>query len=108
MSKSPTSFNSPGRKTLAEADIEGVANALLALSREVWVLIDRLAATEAVLAARGIDIREDIENFTPDATLRKELDGRGATLVDNVLRAMAGVDGEDDSEDDNDARGNKG
>lgn len=96
MSKSPTSFNSPGRKTLGEADIEGVANAVLALSREVWVLMDRLAATEAVLAERGIDIHDDIEKFTPSAQLRKELDARGATLVDNVLRAMAGVDGEDD------------
>lgn len=95
MSDDPTSFNNPGRKTLADTDIEGVASAVLALSRELWVLMDRQAVTEAVLAARGIDIREDIENFIPDVELQESLNQRGAALADGVLKAMAGMDGED-------------
>lgn len=97
LSQAPSSYNDPGRKTLVDADVKGVASAVLALTREVWVLTDRLAATEAILAARGIDIRDEIEHYSPDPALRKVLDERGAALVDSVVRAMAGMDGEEDA-----------
>ncbi|MFT7288571.1 MAG: hypothetical protein ACI87W_002693 [Halieaceae bacterium] len=90
----PKDFNTPGRKTLADADLEGLASAVLELSRELWVLKDRQAVTEAVLAARGIDIREDIESFRPDAELQEQLNQRGAALAASILNVMAGIDGE--------------
>lgn len=95
MEADPRSFNAPGRKTLDDTDIESVASAVLALTREVWVLLDRQLVTEAILASRGIDIRDEIERFTPDETLQQELNRRGETLTDAVLRALAGIDRED-------------
>ena len=95
ISSDPTSFNKPGRKTLDSTDLEGVANAVMALTREVWVLQDRQIITEAILAQRGIDIREEIERFTPDTDLQQKLNQRGEILTDAVLRALAGMDRED-------------
>lgn len=95
ISMDPTDFNKPDRKTLNESDLEGVANAVMALTREVWVLQDRQVITEAILAERGIDIREEIERFTPGEELQKELNRRGEILTDAVMRALAGMDRED-------------
>ena len=75
--------------------MEAVASAVMALTREVWVLQDRQVITEAILAERGIDIRDEIERFTPDEELQKELNRRGEILTDAVLRALAGMDRED-------------
>ena len=95
ISMDPTDFNKPDRKTLNESDLEAVASAVMALTREVWVLQDRQVITEAILAKRGIDIRDEIERFTPDEELQKELNRRGEILTDAVLRALAGMDRED-------------
>ena len=91
----PTSYNKPDRKTLDAADLEAVASAVMALTREVWVLQDRQLVTEAILAERGIDIRDAIERFTPDEDLQQELNRRGEILTDAVMRALAGLDRED-------------
>lgn len=89
--KDPTSFNFPDRRTLEDADVGRVGEALLTLTREVWVLTDRLTVIEAVLAKRGMDIREEIEAFEPDEDLRSEMDARGKALVSAVLNTLAGL-----------------
>ncbi|MEQ8514455.1 MAG: hypothetical protein RIC38_02510 [Chromatocurvus sp.] len=92
MSMEPKDFNEPGRQTLVDADIAGVADGLLMLTRELWVVSDRLEIMEAVLRERGIDISEDMERFQPDQALQSRLDEKGERLVRSVLNAIAGVD----------------
>lgn len=96
--KSPTSFNNPGRKTLTDADMQGLGDALLALTREVWVLTDRLAAVESVLAERGIDIKDDVDRFVPDADQNAQLQDQGKALVSSILGALARSDAKNDSQ----------
>jgi hypothetical protein len=89
--QNPISYNHPDRPTLHEADCGQLGAALIVLTKEVWVLRDRMMVTEAVLAERGIDLREAIEQHQPDAALRAKLDEQGAKLVASVLDALAGI-----------------
>ena len=90
----PTSFNHPIRETLAEADVGRVGSAVLALTRELWVLSDRMAVMEALLERHGIDIGGEIERFEPDAQMQARLDQRGQALVEGILAALAGTEGD--------------
>lgn len=87
----PEAWNLPDRATLAPADTAALAQALLALTREVWVLTDRMLVTEAVLAERGIDLAGAIERHQPDAALQARLDAAGARLAAAVTGALGGV-----------------
>ncbi len=90
----PRSHNHPDRPTLNEADVANLGQALLALTREVWVLTDRVLVTEEVLRRRGIDIAHDIETFQPDAEMQERLNEKGKRLVASVVNALAGIEGE--------------
>lgn len=98
-SPDPREFNRPGRQTLVDADVAGVADGLLMLTRELWVVSDRLEIMQAVLEERGIDIRADVEHFQPDEALQARLNDNGERLVSCVLNAIAGL-GPADSEPD--------
>lgn len=84
-------INHPERLTLVDADAGQLGAALLALTREVWVLTDRMMVTEEVLARRGIDIAAEIEAFQPDAAMQQKLDAAGERLVASVIDALAGL-----------------
>lgn len=84
-------INSPDRTTLVDADASQLGMAVLALTREVWSLTDRIMVTQSVLARHGIDIAAEIEAFQPDAQMQQRLDEAGGRLVANVLNALAGL-----------------
>lgn len=87
----PKSYNTPDRPTLHEGDVGQLGAAVIALTREVWVLTDRLAVLEAVMARHGIDATAEIEAFQPDAVMQAALDEKGKRLVSNVVNALAGI-----------------
>ncbi|NBC38155.1 hypothetical protein GTZ99_16515 [Novosphingobium sp. FSY-8] len=87
----PTAYNHPARPTLNEVDTGALGAALLALTKEVWVLTDRMMVMEEVLAQRGIDISAQIDAHQPDPDLQSRLNARGAKLVAGVLDALSGV-----------------
>lgn len=91
MTIDPRSYNYPDRKTLESADIPGLGDAVLVLAREVWVLTDRLAVMQAVLAKRGIDIADEIDAFQPDEALQAELNEKGQKLLAEITNAIAGI-----------------
>ena len=91
MTMDPRSYNYPDRKTLDSADIPGLGDAILVLAREVWVLTDRLAVMQAVLAKRGIDIAEEVETFQPDEALQAQLDEKSQRLLTEITNAIAGI-----------------
>ncbi|QBM75109.1 hypothetical protein E2E30_04575 [Sphingomonas sp. AAP5] len=78
----------PARRILKPAQIDGVASAVLALAREIWVLRDRQIVTEAVLAARGIDLATAIDAFEPDVALQRRLDTERDRLIALVADAI--------------------
>ena len=90
MSEDPRSYNRPDRPSLSAEDVPALGEALLNLTRELWVLTDRMAVLEAVLEQRGIDVTEAIENFTPDEDMQKRLLERGSALVASVMDPFTG------------------
>ena len=90
MNDDPRSFNNPDRPTLTADDLPGVGQAVMTLTHELYVLIDRLAALEAVLERHGLDVSAEIEAFKPDAKQQERLNKRGRALVSRVTNAIAG------------------
>ncbi len=88
MSKTPQSFNKPGRPTLEDTDIAGVGAAVLTLTRELWILNDRVQVLEAVLAEKGIEVQQEIENYQPSEEMQARLNEQSQALVEKVLAAM--------------------
>lgn len=87
----PRSYNTPDRPTLHEGDVGQLGAAVIALTREMWVLTDRMMVLEAVLNRHGIDATAEIEAFQPDADMQARLDARGERLVANVINVIAGI-----------------
>lgn len=75
------------RQILPPSRIDDVAEAVLALARELWVVADRQIVTEALLARHGVTTA-DIDAFQPDADTEARLDTRRRQIVDNLLVAL--------------------
>lgn len=78
------------RLILTPDRIDDVAKAVLALTRELWVVRDRQMVTEAVLAGRGIDIQDEVDRFQPDAALQSRLDQERDRIIAAVASALGG------------------
>lgn len=90
MNDDPRSFNSPDRPTLTADDMPGVGQAVMTLTHELYVLIDRIAALEAVLERHGLSVGEEIEAYKPTEEQQEQLNERGRALVARVTNALAG------------------
>jgi hypothetical protein len=80
----------PERTILKPEQIDGVAQAVLAVARELWVTIDRQLVLEAVLAKRGLDVSAEIDALEPDPALQAKLDARRAGLLETITQALNG------------------
>jgi hypothetical protein len=88
----PRSFNTPERPSLTAEDVPALGEALLNLTRELWVLTDRVMVLEAVLEQQGRDVSAAIEAFEPDEAFQERAKARGSALVASVLEPFAGGD----------------
>lgn len=86
-----TEFNTPDFRGLGTEHLDGLARAVVLLTREVCVLTDRMLVMEAVLEAKGIAAAEAIDTHAPDAALQARIDARSEALIGNVLKALAGL-----------------
>lgn len=75
------------RRILTADRIDDLGEAILALTREIWVLTDRQAVLEAVLAEQGVDCSA-VDRYQPDAAMSERLAARRQQLIDNVLVAL--------------------
>lgn len=75
------------RRILPDSRIDDLGEAIIALTREIWVLSDRQAVLEAVLTEQGVDLSR-IDRYQPDAAMTDRLAARRQQLVDNVLAAL--------------------
>lgn len=89
--KDPIEFNRPAQQMLSDTDIDGVGRAVMTLCHELWVVKDRMAVLEAVLADNGIDAETAIDAFQPDAALQDKLNQDGRALVERILSALNGT-----------------
>ena len=90
MNDDPRSFNNPDRPTLTTDDMPGLGQAVMTLTHELYVLIDRIAALEAVLERHGLNVGEEIEAYKPTEEQQERLNKRGRDLVARVTNALAG------------------
>lgn len=90
MKSDPRSFNTPDRPTLTAEDVPGLGQAVLTLTHELYILIDRIAALEAVLQVHGLNVGAEIEALKPGEAQQHRLNERGRALVARITNALAG------------------
>jgi hypothetical protein len=66
-----------------------VAQALLCLAREVWLLRDRQIVSEAILAERGLDLRAAIDHYQPSAEVAERLARERHRFTAEIVAALA-------------------
>ena len=76
------------RRILSVSQLDQLGEALVALTGEVWILTDRLAVLEAVLANHGIDARAEVDRFVPSPEMEKALNTKRDKLIATVLAAF--------------------
>jgi len=86
----PSNVQPRRRKALNSDDVDKLGQALLTLASELWAVKDRQFVTEAILKARGIDISEDIDTFTPDPELEAKLMHERQTLIKKLALDISG------------------
>jgi hypothetical protein len=86
--RDPLISDPPPRRILDPAQIDHVAEAVIGLARELWVLTDRFTVMEMVMAARGIDLAAEIDAYQPDAAVQAELSAKRARLMRTILAAL--------------------
>jgi hypothetical protein len=80
----------PPRRILAPEQVDDLAEALLVLARELWVVRDRQIVTELILAERGMDITAAIDAYEPSAGVQAQLDAERDRVVDRIAKALSG------------------
>jgi hypothetical protein len=65
-----------------------VAQLALTLAKELWMLRDRQLVLERVLSANGVDIREQVNRFQPDAEFAAVLEQERGRFVRTVIDAL--------------------
>lgn len=78
----------PARQIFKPEQIDDVAEAVIALTRELWVTADRVAILEKVLEHRGVPVQAEIDAFQPDEAFQAELDAKRDRLLNAVLVAL--------------------
>jgi hypothetical protein len=89
MTEDPRSYNTPELRALIPEQIDNLGRAVITLTREICVLTDRLAVTEAVLAERGIDIAEAVATHQPDSALQGRIDAQVSRIIGDILGTLS-------------------
>lgn len=84
---SPDPSRTSARQILGPMQIDQLGEAVIALTREVWILTDRLAVIEAVLAETGIDMAK-VDRYQPDEAMAAKLDAKRKTLIGHIIAAL--------------------
>jgi hypothetical protein len=73
---------------LRPEDIDRLGQALITLTKELWVVKDRVRVLETVLADAGVVTPDAVDTFQPDEALQEILDKDRAQLIEQVLGAL--------------------
>jgi len=75
---------------LKPADLDRLGQALLTLTKELWVVKDRVKVLEAALAEAGVIPPDAADSFQPDNTLSEALTAERIQLINSVLGSLEG------------------
>jgi len=75
---------------LKPEDLDRLAEAVIALTEEVWVLRDRQKVLEAVLEKNGLLAEGQTDLHQADEALSADLASERQALIDRVLGALKG------------------
>jgi len=75
-------------QNLRPGDIDKLGQALLTLTKELWVVKDRLRVLEAALAEAGVIPPDAVDTFQPDEELSAVLDKECTQLIEHVLTTL--------------------
>ena len=70
---------------LRTEDLDRLGQALITLTKELWVIKDRQKILEAALAEAGVVLPDTIDKYRPDDALSAQLEAERAQLIDQVL-----------------------
>jgi hypothetical protein len=76
------------RRMLTLDQLDDLGEALLSLTREVWVLTDRVHVLEAVLEKHGVLADAEVDDFQPSPELQAQLNAKRDAMVQNIMRAL--------------------
>lgn len=75
----------PGKAYFDDVVIDNILDALLELSAAVWTYHDRVNVLETILAQKGIEVGEAIEDHVPDADEIARREKERMALVNRVF-----------------------
>ncbi len=81
----------PDADALGPEQIDDLGRAVLTLTKELCVLIDRQVIVEKLLEDAGIATAEQIDTCQPDDALQKVIDARTSEVVRAVIGELSGV-----------------
>lgn len=73
---------------LSPADLDQLGQALITLTKELWVLKDRQLILEAALADAGIVAKEVVDRYQPDEMLNERLRAERQRLIDTIIDVL--------------------
>ena len=82
----------PRVRRLRPSQVDDLGETIMVLTREIWVLTDRLASLESILERKGIVVDEEIERFQPTEAQDARLKARREALLAAVASALRGLD----------------
>jgi hypothetical protein len=73
---------------LQSDDIDRLGQALITLTRELWILKDRQRVLEGALIDAGVLDRDAVDNYQPDAALTETLEAERKRIIDELINAL--------------------
>lgn len=92
MSSDPKDYNFPKADLLRPEQIDNLGRALISLTREVCVLTDRQMVLERVLAEKGVDVADAVDNYQPDEAMQKRLDAATQAIISSIIGELSGAE----------------
>jgi len=76
-------------QNLRAGDLDRLGQALITLTKELWVVKDRVRVLEATLADAKLIAPDAVDRFEPDGELQAALGVERAQLIEQLLAALA-------------------
>lgn len=92
MNVDPRSFNQPEIEAFGADKVDNLARAVLTLTKEVCVLLDRQAVLETKLEEAGVTTREALDTWEPDEATQKRIDDQMGAVIQSVMREISGLE----------------
>ena len=76
-------------QNLRPEDLDRLGQALLTLTKELWVVKDRVRILEEVLADANVIVPEAVDRYTPNAELQQQLEQERGELINQLLDTLS-------------------